>query len=166
VRNVHPCKAAVRSVSRNEKKNWLPTCVCALNLEDTRHRTHARTRKHVTCEGGRMITEGFGRSIEWRNRTLVYYPKEAGRPNIVRQECKITESSTCPSSSSLSREQPGLHIRKPRGRLGWFWPSTRGICRHQSSCALPRPVATAVSRRTSKIGPECLKGLEEKGRWD
>lgn len=33
------------------RRKGIPTCVCALNLEDTRHRTHAETRKHVTCEG-------------------------------------------------------------------------------------------------------------------
>ena len=121
-----------------------------------------RSRKHVTSEESSVITTGFGRSIEWRNRTSVYYPKEPSRLNIVRDECEITGSSTCPSSSSSSREQHGWHTRRPRGRLDWFWQSIQGICRPQSSCALPRPIATACQSKELKKTPECLKGLSKR----
>lgn len=60
-----------------------------------------------------------------------------------RQVARSTKSSTsCSFHSCGSAGLRGWQTRTLHGRPGWSWRSIPDICRHRSSCALPRPGKT------------------------
>lgn len=65
----------------------------------------------------------------WRQQSQL-----AGLPFTEFGTCAI-----CRSSCFGTGGRPAWRARTPPSRPRWSWPSTRGTCRRQSSCAPPRP---------------------------
>lgn len=81
-------------------------------------------------------------------------PHENRLPCPMRVEAKahrdgaFTAPCTCAScwcDRCGTAERREWRARRPRGHPRWSWPSTRGTCRHQSSCESPHPARIVVS---------------------